>query len=147
LSGQIFENCEFKEIHKAFILNYPEFKMKKYYGKIYQEVRELENYKLFIIDRTTNTYKYTSVVNTTKFEKLIDSLEEFEIVKNQLVSDYHQAQTEVHQIKSELNVFNKYIKLYPNIKSKISILAGERKSDLIRLESELSALDLIIQNI
>lgn len=148
LSDHSFERSEFKIIHSTFVMLYPEFKSKKkYYAKIYQAVRELEAEMLFVIDRTTCTYKYTSISNREKFSQLINNLIGTDSVKNQLLMDYQNVKSEAQKIKSELAAFYKYIKQYPILKNKLTKPALDRRNNLIRLESELTVLNIIIQQI
>jgi len=54
-----FKAKEFNDIRKMFIEAYPEFKAKKFYQKIYQIVRELQESGFIAVDTSTCTYKYT----------------------------------------------------------------------------------------
>ena len=55
LATTAFKAKEFKDIRKMFIEAYPEFKAKKFYQKIYQTVRELQEYGFISVDNSTCT--------------------------------------------------------------------------------------------
>ena len=65
----------------------------------------------------------------------------------QLLVDYHQKNSELHKIKAELEIVNKYLLLYPKIQEKIASFMNERDYKLLKLESELLAIDIILENI
>lgn len=146
LAENNFEKCEFKHIHKGFIQCFPEFKSKKFYPKIYIIIRELADSNLMCIDRTGCTFKYS----TRNQRNILNQLEisyDKDAMKKKLLFDYHQTNSKVHKIKVELETFDKYLVLYPNIKGKISAFTSERSNNLLKLESELSAIDIILNNI
>jgi len=147
LSENVFDNSEFKQIHTGFIQCFPEFKSRKYYQKIYLIIRELGESHLIIIDRSGCNFKYSTNTKQSNFLDHIDINYDKESVQKKLLLDYHQANSKVHKIKAELEIFHKYVALYPNIKSKISTFTSERTKNLLRLESELSAIDIILNNI
>lgn len=147
LSENTFENSEFKYIYGGFIQFFPEFKLKKYYQKIYIIIRELGESDLIIIDRSGCTFKYSTNRNRRNFIDHLEIIYDKDSVQKKLLFDYHQANSKVHKIKAELEIFHKYVALYPNIKNKISTFTSERNKNLLRLESELSAIDIILNNI
>lgn len=147
LSNQEFKKCEFKDIRNGFVQVYPEFSAKKYYAKIYQIIRELEKNNLFIIDRNRCIYKYSSIENQNLYLEIVGSSIEEETVKQQLLLDFHRVNSRVHRIDAEIEVFDKYINLYPKIKDRISKLMAERKQVKLKLQSELSAIEIIMNNI
>jgi hypothetical protein len=147
LSDHTFEKSQFKQIYHSFIQFFPEFRSKKYYQKIYQIIRELEQYRVFEVDRSSCTYKYSTIGNRQILLNLIHNTEDKDSLQKQLLSDYHRANSKLHKIKAELEIFNKYMSLYPKIKEKISIFTTERNQLLLMLESELSAIDIILENI
>lgn len=147
LSDCAFEKSEFKEIYHGFIQQYSEYRSKKYYPKIYQTIRELEELKIFFIDRSGCTYKYSMIRNNQISLNLIDDIYDKDSLQKQLLSDYHKVNSEVHKVQAELEIFNKYVSLYPKIEEKISSFTTERNQNLLRLESKLSAIDIILENI
>lgn len=147
LSNREFYNCEFKDIRNGFVEIHPEFSAKRYYAKIYQIIRELEKENLFKIDRNSYIYKYSSVENQKFYTALAHGLDENNALKQQLIMDFHKVNSRIHQIKAEIEVFDKYINLYPKIKHKISNLKNERQQILLKLQSEVSVIDNIMKYI
>lgn len=147
LSENNFEKCEFKHIHKGFIQCFPEFQSKKYYPKIYIIIRNLAESNFIFIDRTGCTFKYSTNRNQRNILDHLDIIYDKDSLKKKLLFDYHQTNSKLHKIKVELETFDKYLVLYPNIKSKISTFTSERSNNLLKLESELSAIDIILNNI
>ena len=147
LSNQEFNKCEFKDIRNSFIHDYPEFSSKKYYAKIYQILRELEKNSLFLIDKNGCTYKYSSIENQKKHLEMVYGFDEENALKQQLLMDFHKVNCRVHRINAEIEAFDKYINLYPKIQVKISSLKSERKQVLFKLQSELSAIGIIMKYI
>lgn len=145
LSNQEFNKCEFKDIRNGFVQVHPEFSAKKYYAKIYQIIRELEKNNLFIIDKNGYTYKYSSIENQNLYLDIIGSSVDEEVVKQQLLSDFQRLNSRVHRINAEIEIFDKYINLYPKIKDRIFKLTMERKQVQLKLQSELSAIEIIMK--
>lgn len=147
LSDQTFNKSEFKQIYQGFTQQYSEYGSKRYYQKIYQTIRELENVKCLVVDRSGCTYRYSTIANPRILLEMLGNNYDKDSVQRQLLSDYHKANSMVHKIKAELEIFNKYVSLYPKIEGKISSFTTERNQNLLRLESELSAIDIILENI
>lgn len=147
LSNQNFDKSEFKQIYQSFTLQYSEYESKKYYQKIYQIIRELGNLKCLIVDQSGCTYRYSTIVNSQIILEMLGSNYDKDSVQRRLLSDYHKANSKLHKIKAELEIFNKYVSLYPKIEGKISTFTNERTRNLLKLESELSAIDIILENI
>jgi len=147
LSENTFQNSEFKDIYGGFIHCFPEFKSKKYYQKIYLIVRELGESHIMIIDRSGCTFKYSTNRDRKNFIAHSDIIYDKDSVQKKLLFDYHQANCKVHKIKAELETFHKYVALYPNIKNKVLTFTSDRDKKLLRLESELTAIDIILNNI
>ncbi|MFN4052641.1 MAG: hypothetical protein ACK4HS_11745 [Acinetobacter junii] len=147
LSKNTFKNSEFKHIYAGFVLNFPEFKSRKYYQKIYIIIRELGETHFINIDRSGCNFKYSTNSNQVEFLGNLDIIYDKDAVQKKLLVDYHQANSKVHKIKAELEIFDKYVALYPNIENKISSFTSERSKNLLKLESELSAIDIILNNI
>lgn len=147
LSENTFEGSEFRYIYGGFIQCFPEFKSKKYYQKIYLIIRELCDSSLIVVDRSGCTFKYSTNKVQRNFLEHLDIIHSKDSVQKKLLSDYHQTNSKVHKIKAELETFHKYVALYPNIKNKVSTFTSERNKKLLRLESELIAIDIILNNI
>ena len=147
LSRNAFEKSEFKYIYEGFIQIFPEFKSKKHYQKIYQMIRELGELQLLKIDKSGCTYKYSTNADRKKFLGLLELSYDKSALQKQLLVDYHQKNSELHKIKAELEIFNKYLLLYPKIQEKIASFMKERDHKLLTLESELLAIDIIFENI
>lgn len=147
LSNNAFKNSEFKHIYAGFVQNFPEFKSRKHYQKIYIIVRELGETRFIHIERSGCNFKYSTNSNQMDFLGNLDIIYDKDSVKKKLLVDYHQANSKVHKIKAELEIFDKYVALYPNIQNKISSFTSERCKNLLKLESEMSAIDIILNNI
>lgn len=147
LSENTFENSEFKHIYTGFVINFPKFKSRKYYQKIYIIVRALGDAHLIKIDRTGCNFKYSTNSDHGNLLSHFDIIYDKDSVQRKLLVDYHQANSKAHKIKAELEIFHKYVTLYPNIENKISSFTSERCKNLLKLESELSAIDIILNNI
>ena len=147
LSKNTFEKSEFKYIYEGFTQNLPEFKSKKYYQKIYHLIREFEELNLLEIDKSGCTYKYSTNADQKTFLSLLEQSYDKNALQKQLLVDYHQKNSELHKIKAELEIFNKYLLLYPKIQEKIASFMNERDYKLLKLESELLAIDIILENI
>lgn len=147
LCENTFKNSEFKHIYAGFVLSFPEFKSKKYYQKIYIIIRELSETRFISIDRTGCNFKYSTNSNQMEFLGNLDIIYDKDSVQKKLLVDYHQANSKVHKLRAELEIFDKYVALYPNIENKISSFTSERSENLLKLESELSAIDIILNNI
>ena len=147
LCENTFKNREFKHIYAGFVLNFPEFKSKKYYQKIYIIIRELGETPFISIDRSGCNFKYSTNSNQMDFLGNLDIIYNKDSVQKKLLVDYHQANSKVHKLKAELETFDKYVALYPNIENRISSFTSERSKKLLKLESELSAIDIILNNI
>ena len=147
LSDSSFKESEFKQIYHSFIKNFPEFSSRKNYQKIYQIIRELEHCQVVEVDRSSCNYKYSMIGDRQILLNLIESIEDNITLQTHLLHDYDRANSKLHKIKAELEIFNKYMSHYPKIKEKISIFTTERNQRLLLLESELSAIDIILENI
>ncbi|VXA86985.1 conserved hypothetical protein [Acinetobacter sp. 8I-beige] len=147
LCENTFKNSEFKHIYAGFVLNFPEFKSKKFYQKIYIIIRELGETPFMSIDRSGCNFKYSTNSNQMDFLGNLDNIFDKDAVQKKLLVDYHQANSKVHKLKAELETFDKYVALYPDIENRISSFTSERSKKLLKLESELSAIDIILNNI
>ena len=144
LSSQDFDKAEFKDIYYAFINNHPQFKPKKYYSKIYKTVRDLEYLNAIRIDKSFCTFKYSTINDKNLYLDLTQN--SFFSVKKQLFIEYNRIGLEIHKMKCESEIFDKYILLYPSIKEKLSNFLVERQEHLLRLEFESSTLNIIMNN-
>ena len=104
LSKNIFKNSEFKHLYGGFVLNFPEFKSKKYYQKIYIIIRELGETRFLSIDRSGCNFKYSTNSNQLDFLGNLDIIYDKDSVQKKLLIDYHQANSKVHKLKAELEI-------------------------------------------
>lgn len=147
LSKNTFEKSEFKCIYDGFIQNFPEFKSKKFYQKIYHLIRELGELHLLKIDKSGCNYKYSTNADRKIFLSLLDQSYDKNALQKRLLSDYHQTNLELYKTKAELEIFKKYLSLYPKIHERIASFMTQRNHKLLKLESELLAIDIILESI
>lgn len=139
-----FKAKEFKDIRKMFIEAYPEFKAKKFYQKIYQTVRELQECGFISVDNSTCTYKYTSAYRSSDLLDYLANQTISSSVQEQLYQDYTRLEEEVEKVKLEIDILAKYMRLYPIIVDKISRCVLDAKMYLKSLQSEITVLNKLI---
>ncbi|WP_228278651.1 hypothetical protein [Acinetobacter indicus] len=139
-----FKAKEFKDIRKMFIEAYPEFKAKKYYQKIYQTFRELQECGFISVDNSTCTYKYTSVYRSSDLLDYLLNETTSSSIQEQLYQDYTRLEEEVEKVKLEIDILAKYMRLYPIIVDKISRCVLDAKMYLKSLQSEITVLNKLI---
>lgn len=143
LSNRAFSGYEFKDLRGLFISYYPEFSAKKYYGKIYQLVRDLANLGYIAIDSSTCTYKYSSNYLKNELLDLIDN--EITTVKAQLISEHTQVVENISNLKYELCIYKEYLKKFPALQYLINEQIGKTESQVKKLSSELSVLEKLLK--
>ena len=144
LATTSFKAKEFKDIRKMFIDVYPEFKAKKFYQKIYQTVRELQECGFISVDNSTCTYKYTSVYRSSDLLDYLANETSSSSLHEQLYQDYTRLEEEVDKVKLEIEILAKYMRLYPIIVDKISCCVLDTQMYLKRLQSEIIVLNKLI---
>ena len=144
LSTKAFKAKEFKDIRKMFIEAYPEFKGKKFYQKIYQTIRELQECGFIAVDNSTCTYKYTSVYRSSDLLNYLANKNTSLSIQEQLYQDYNRLEAELDKVELEIEILDKYMCLYPIIIDKISRCLLDAQMYLKSLRSEISVLDKLI---
>lgn len=144
LATTAFKAKEFKDIRKMFIEAYPEFKAKKFYQKIYQTIRELQECGFITVDNSTCTYKYTSVYRSSDLLNYLTNKTTSSSIKEQLYQDYTRLAEEVDKVKLELEILAKYMHLYPIIVDRISHCVLDAQMYLKSLQSEIRVLNRLI---
>ena len=139
-----FKAKEFKDIRKMFIEAYPEFKAKKFYQKIYQTVRELQEYGFISVDNSTCTYKYTSTYRSCDLLDYLSNETASCSIQEQLYQDCTRLEEEVDKVKLEIEILAKYMRLYPIIVDKISRCVLDAQMYLKSLQSEITVLNKLI---
>ncbi|ENW30351.1 hypothetical protein [Acinetobacter lwoffii] len=144
LATTAFKAKEFKDIRKMFIEAYPEFKAKKFYQKIYQTVRELQEYGFISVDNSTCTYKYTSTYRSCDLLDYLSNETASCSIQEQLYQDCTRLEEEVDKVKLEIEILAKYMRLYPIIVDKISRCVLDAQMYLKSLQSEITVLNKLI---
>ena len=139
-----FKAKEFKDIGKMFIEAYPEFKAKKFYQKIYQIVRELQECGFIAVDTSTCTYKYTSLYRYSDLLNYLANQTASSSIHKQLYENYTRLGEEVDNVKLEIEILAKYMRLYPIIVDKISDCVDDAQMYLKSLQSEIRVLERLI---
>ena len=139
-----FKAKEFKDIRKMFIEAYPEFKAKKFYQKIYQIVRELQECGFIAVDTSTCTYKYTSLYRYSDLLNYLANQTASSSIHKQLYENYTRLGEEVDNVKLEIEILAKYMRLYPIIVDKISDCVDDAQMYLKSLQSEIRVLERLI---
>jgi hypothetical protein len=143
LSNRAFSGYEFKDLRALFISDYPEFSAKKYYGKIYQLVRDLANLGYIAMDSSTCTYKYSSQYLKNELLGLIDN--EITAVKAQLISEHTQVVDSLSSLKYELCIYKGYLKKFPALQCLINEQISKTESQVKMLSSELNVLEKLLK--
>lgn len=144
LASTSFKSKEFKDIRKMFVEVYPEFMEKKFYQKIYQAFREVQEQGLVLVDNSTCTYKYTSIYQELGSIATLKQLSEMNSVKVQMQDEYIRLQGEAEKIKIEMKILMKYKQLYPVILDQILRCSLEQATYLKTIESEISILKKLL---
>lgn len=144
LANKSFNSKEFKDIRRMFVKVYPEFEAKKYYQKIYQTFRELQEMGFISVDNSTCTYKYTSAYRSSDLLDYLANEINSSVIHEQLSQDYTRLEKEVEKVNLEIEILAKYINLYPIMADKISRCVLDAQIYLRSLKSEISVLNKLI---
>lgn len=125
VSNTAFTNFEFKDLLHAFITINPKYRSNKFYQKIYRVVRKLEDEKLIIIDKTTCNYRYTSLMKKRN-----------QCTKSRLNKN------KGHSCKTK---FDSNLLVQDRLKSSIIDSVEKLRLDVIKLESELQKLKVLVE--
>lgn len=125
VSNTAFTNFEFKDLLHAFITINPKYRSNKFYQKIYRVVRKLEDEKLIIIDKKTCNYRYTSLMK-----------------KQNLCTKSRLNKNKGHSCKTK---FDSNLLVQDRLKSSIIDSVEKLRLDIIKLESELQKLKVLVE--
>lgn len=143
LSDRVFSGYEFKDLRALFISHYPEFATKKYYGKIYQVIRELANLGFISIDSSNCTYKYSSNYLKNELLDLLD--DEITTVKTVLNTEHSQVMDRLSSLQYELCIYRGYLKKFPALQSLIFDHIAKIESQVKLLNYELKVLETLLK--
>lgn len=144
LSNRTFSGYEFKDLRNLFISCYPEFSSKKYYSKIYQNVRELASLGLILVDTATCTYKYTSNYTRTEFLTFRDNNASDQI-KGKLLLEYDRVLLTLDQLRNELHIYELYLDKFPLLAEIIRKLISKKRNEINLLECEKQAITNLLE--
>ncbi|WP_228715382.1 hypothetical protein [Acinetobacter pittii] len=144
LAKMKFQNCLFQDIWNLFIEKRDYLNSQENFDFIHAYFNELLEEDYFTMDISSVPPKYTSAYTMHQLKKL--SLpEELQFPYETIYLKAQYIKNDIHKNQIEIECLHECFKEFPPIRFQIEFLIQQKKQELVKLESRVSALTELIE--